>query len=166
MHKNFTSTQGIRPEKLAAVYPYVTFAISLSPSCRASSRRCSPLSFLCSFIDFFTMILVFRISSTILSTNQAQIISITLHLRGYTHNLYSFVVDFSFAGWSTSQVQKTRIKYFISIPDVNSTGNGLLTLRWSLSCINLWCIIYRLWFTYFEMIPVLYLSVMFYMYNL
>jgi len=33
------STAGIRPEYVAPVYPYVTLAIYLSPSCRASSIR-------------------------------------------------------------------------------------------------------------------------------
>lgn len=37
----FTSTHGIRPEKLALVYPYVTLAISLRPNWRASNNLCN-----------------------------------------------------------------------------------------------------------------------------
>jgi len=35
------STAGIRPEKLALVYPYVTLAMYFKPSCRALRMRVS-----------------------------------------------------------------------------------------------------------------------------
>lgn len=35
-----SSAKGMRPEKPAAVYPYVTFAISLRPNWRAFRMRC------------------------------------------------------------------------------------------------------------------------------
>lgn len=60
-----TSTHGILPLKLAAVYPYVTLAISLRPSCRECSTRCSNLSFLYNFIDCLTIRRVSRISRSI-----------------------------------------------------------------------------------------------------
>ena len=36
-----SSAQGMRPEKPAAVYPYVTFAMSFRPNWRALRIRCS-----------------------------------------------------------------------------------------------------------------------------
>ena len=35
-----SSAKGMRPEKPAAVYPYVTFAMSLRPNWRAFRMRC------------------------------------------------------------------------------------------------------------------------------
>src|SRR5579859_1121104 len=67
------SAHGIRPEKEADVYPYVTLAIYFNASCRLfCSLRKGLLSLSC-FILFLTMTRVSRISDNILARRARRI---------------------------------------------------------------------------------------------